>query len=89
MLPLKDPTSDMAVISRKGSELVKEVRAKKEAGKSRARFWEMAGGGCAPMLDEPTRQSVQNEVEFYDILHHPRRFEDARETLCEGCVKAV
>ncbi|MEW5307872.1 MAG: hypothetical protein WDW36_010244 [Sanguina aurantia] len=43
VLPLKDPTSDMAVISRKGSELVKEVRAKKEAGKSRARFWEMAG----------------------------------------------
>jgi hypothetical protein len=26
VLPLKDPTSDMAVISRKGSTLVKQVR---------------------------------------------------------------
>jgi hypothetical protein len=33
----------MAVISRKGSDLVKEVRTKKEAGKSRSRFWELAG----------------------------------------------
>ena len=43
VLPLKDPTSDMAVIARNGSKLVKEVRDKKEANKSRARFWEVAG----------------------------------------------
>ncbi len=43
VLPLRDPTSDMAVIARTGSKLVKEVREKKEAGKSRQRFWEMAG----------------------------------------------
>lgn len=43
VLPLKDPTSDLAVIARAGSRLVKEVREKKEAGKSRARFWEVAG----------------------------------------------
>ena len=37
----------MAVISRKGSELVKQVREKKDAGKSRQRFWELAGvNGC-------------------------------------------
>ena len=34
----------MAVISRKGSDLVKQVREKKDAGKSRQRFWELAGG---------------------------------------------
>ena len=43
MLPLKDPTSDMAVIARSGSKLVKEIREKKDANKSRARFWEVAG----------------------------------------------
>lgn len=43
VLPLKDPTSDMAVIARNGSKLVKEIRDKKEASKSRARFWEVAG----------------------------------------------
>ena len=42
-MPLKDPTSDMAVIARSGSKLVKDVREKKESTKSRARFWEMAG----------------------------------------------
>ena len=40
---MKDPTSDMAVIARNGSKLVKEIRDKKEANKSRARFWEVAG----------------------------------------------
>lgn len=39
----QDPTSDMAVIARKGSDLVKQVREKKEQGKSRQRFWELAG----------------------------------------------
>ena len=43
VLPLRDPTSDMAVIARSGSALVKAVRAVKDASKSRARFWEMAG----------------------------------------------
>ncbi|KAK9803444.1 hypothetical protein WJX73_001656 [Symbiochloris irregularis] len=43
VLPLKDPTSDMAVIARNGSKLVKEVREKKAAGQSRQRFWEVAG----------------------------------------------
>ncbi|KAL4525772.1 hypothetical protein Ndes2437A_g04207 [Nannochloris sp. 'desiccata'] len=43
VLPLKDPTSDLAVIARSGSKLVKEVREKKDSNKSRARFWEVAG----------------------------------------------
>ena len=54
VMPIRDPTSDMAVIARNGSHLVKEVREKKEKNKSRARFWEMAGSkigqitGAAP-----------------------------------------
>lgn len=43
VLPLKDSTSDMAVIARNGSKLVKEIREKKDANRSRARFWEVAG----------------------------------------------
>ena len=38
VLPLKDSTSDMAVIARKGSDLVKQIREKKEASKSRTRY---------------------------------------------------
>jgi pre-mRNA-splicing factor ATP-dependent RNA helicase DHX38/PRP16 len=42
----QDPTSDMAVIARKGSDLVKQVREKKDQNKSRQRFWDLAGRAC-------------------------------------------
>lgn len=60
VLPLKDPTSDMAVIARNGSKLVKDIRDKKEASKSRARFWEVAGSKIGQITGElETRQFVQ------------------------------
>ena len=43
IMPLRDPTSDLAVIAKTGSKLVKEIRDKKNEGKSRQRFWEVAG----------------------------------------------
>ena len=43
VMPLKDPTSDLAVIAKSGSKLVKDIRDKKNEGKSRQRFWEVAG----------------------------------------------
>ena len=56
IMPLRDPTSDLAVIAKTGSKLVKEIRDKKNEGKSRQRFWEVAGSkmgkitGWAPPL---------------------------------------
>jgi pre-mRNA-splicing factor ATP-dependent RNA helicase DHX38/PRP16 len=47
VLPVRDPTSDMAVIAKNGSNLVKEIREKKEKNKSRQRFWEVAGSKMA------------------------------------------
>ena len=41
VLPVKDPTSDMPTIARKGSNLVKEYRQKRDENKSRERFWEV------------------------------------------------
>eukprot|EP01025_Chloroclados_australasicus_P048553 TRINITY_DN5503_c0_g1_i2.p1 TRINITY_DN5503_c0_g1~~TRINITY_DN5503_c0_g1_i2.p1 ORF type:complete len:706 (-),score=119.36 TRINITY_DN5503_c0_g1_i2:28-2145(-) len=43
VVPIKDVSSDLAVIARKGSKLVMKIREKKEANKSRQRFWEVAG----------------------------------------------
>eukprot|EP00200_Dunaliella_tertiolecta_P008619 CAMPEP_0202370528 /NCGR_PEP_ID=MMETSP1127-20130417/2125_1 /ASSEMBLY_ACC=CAM_ASM_000462 /TAXON_ID=3047 /ORGANISM="Dunaliella tertiolecta, Strain CCMP1320" /LENGTH=1402 /DNA_ID=CAMNT_0048966503 /DNA_START=21 /DNA_END=4229 /DNA_ORIENTATION=- len=65
VLPLKDPTSDMAVIARKGSELVKRIREKKESTKSRARFWEMAGSKMAEItgLTSGEQQEAQQAQE--------------------------
>lgn len=65
VLPLKDPTSDMAVISRNGSKLVKEIREKKDANKSRARFWEVAGSkmGALTGLTEGEKQEAVKAAE--------------------------
>lgn len=55
VLPLKDSTSDMAVIARQGSKLVKEVREKKESTKSRQRFWEVAGSKMGKITGAPAQ----------------------------------
>ena len=41
--PMLDPTGDLAAIARAGSALVREMREKRDAAKSRARFWDVAG----------------------------------------------
>lgn len=40
---VKDPSSDMATNARKGSELLKHVRERKDKMKMRNRFWELGG----------------------------------------------
>ncbi|KAJ8754552.1 hypothetical protein K2173_005713 [Erythroxylum novogranatense] len=50
VMPIKDPTSDMAIISRKGSALVREVHEKQSMNKSRRRFWELAGSKLGDIL---------------------------------------
>lgn len=50
VMPVKDPTSDMAIISRKGSGLVREIREKQSMHKSRQRFWELAGSNLGNIL---------------------------------------
>lgn len=50
VMPIKDPTSDMAIISRKGSALVREIREKQTQNKSRQRFWELAGSQMGNIL---------------------------------------
>lgn len=60
IMPLKDPTSDMAIISRKGSALVREVREKQSMNKSRQRFWELAGSKLGNILGvEKTAEQVK------------------------------
>ncbi|GKC81853.1 mitogen-activated protein kinase homolog MMK2 [Tanacetum coccineum] len=50
IIPLKDPTSDMAKISRKSSNLVREVHEKQSMHISRQRFWELAGSKLGNVL---------------------------------------
>ena len=56
VLPVKDPTSDMAVVARRGSRIVKEMRAKREANRSRERFWEVSGSNMAKITGVTTKE---------------------------------
>ena len=50
VLPVKDVTSDLAVVARKGSALVREYRRKRDENKSRERFWELGGTHMGNLL---------------------------------------
>lgn len=43
VLPVKDLTSDLAVLSRRGSSMVRELRERKERMKSVQKYWELEG----------------------------------------------
>ncbi|XP_074378490.1 pre-mRNA-splicing factor ATP-dependent RNA helicase DEAH7-like [Apium graveolens] len=63
VMPIKDPTSDMAIISRKGSTLVREVHEKQSQNKSRQRFWELAGSKLGDILGiEKTAEQVDADT---------------------------
>ncbi|WOG93703.1 hypothetical protein DCAR_0312990 [Daucus carota subsp. sativus] len=66
-LPIKDPTSDMAIISRKGSTLVREVHEKQSMNKSHQRFWELARSKLGDILGVDADTAVvgdDGEVDF-------------------------
>lgn len=71
VLPLKDPTSDMAIISRKGSALVRAVHEKQSMNKSRQRFWELAGSKLGDILGvEKTAEPVFRQflADIFNLL---------------------
>lgn len=62
VMPIKDPTSDMAIISLKGSALVREILERQSMNKSRQRFWELEGSKLGNIL------GVEKTSEQVDIL---------------------
>lgn len=63
IMPIKDPTSDMAIISRKGSTLVREIHEKQSQSKSRQRFWELAGSKLGDILGvEKTAEQIDADT---------------------------
>ncbi|KAK9717649.1 hypothetical protein QE152_g23615 [Popillia japonica] len=43
VVPVRDPTSDMAIVARKGSHLVRVYREQKERRKAQKKHWELGG----------------------------------------------
>ncbi|RWV86564.1 hypothetical protein BHE74_00038956 [Ensete ventricosum] len=64
VMPIKDPTSDMAIIARKGSALVREIHEKQSMNKSRQRFWELAGSKLGDILGV---QKTAEQVSICDL----------------------
>jgi pre-mRNA-splicing factor ATP-dependent RNA helicase DHX38/PRP16 len=66
---VRDPTSDMAICARKGSDVLRDVREKRERSKMRKRFWEIGGsrmgdaiGVKAPDTEDDDELSRPQEV---------------------------
>ncbi|KAL5721851.1 RNA helicase [Ranunculus cassubicifolius] len=93
IMPLKDPTSDMAIISRKGSNLVREIHEKQSQNKSRQRFWELAGSKLGNILGvEKTAEQVdadtavvgdEGEVDFKEEAKFGKHMKDKGEAVSD------
>lgn len=69
IMPIKDPTSDMAKISRIGSALVKEIHEKQSMNRSRERFWELAGSKLGDILGVP-KAAEQTDADSAVVGEH-------------------
>ena len=76
VIPIKDPTSDLAVISKKGSKLLRYHRDEKERKKAQKKEWELAGSRMGEIIgvksnekgeadsDEETESNYKNSHQF-------------------------
>lgn len=93
VMPIKDPTSDMAIISRKGSALVREIHEKQSQNKSRQRFWELAGSKLGDILGvEKSAEQVdadtavvgeQGEVDFKEDAKFAQHMKEKGEAVSD------
>lgn len=62
VIPVKDPTSDMAIISRKGSAIVKYHREQKERKKAQKKEWELAGTRMGDIMGIEKKEENDDKV---------------------------
>ena len=64
----QDPTSDMAIVSRKGSLVVRAYREQKERRKAQKKHWELAGtklGDIMGVKKEDDKVHVVSSMGFF------------------------
>ena len=69
VVPIKDPTSDMAMVSKKGSRLVKLHREQAERKKASKKEWELAGSKLGNLLGIE-KENDKEERDADDQLDH-------------------
>ena len=98
---VKDISSDIAVLSKKGSTVLKDLREKNERSKMRERFWELAGSQLgnvlkvekkevAPKVKVPaTPENVTSGLlSVIESLskQHVGEVKDVKQALCYVCI---
>ncbi|XP_071092501.1 pre-mRNA-splicing factor ATP-dependent RNA helicase PRP16-like [Haliotis cracherodii] len=76
VVPVKDPTSDMAQVSRKGSQVVRAHREQKERRKAQVKHWELAGTRMGDIMgikkkeeeDETEEKDFKQDHKFADLM---------------------
>ncbi|XP_015914120.1 pre-mRNA-splicing factor ATP-dependent RNA helicase PRP16 [Parasteatoda tepidariorum] len=69
IVPVKDPTSDMAIIARKGCLAVRTFREQKERKKAQKKEWELAGTRLGDIMgikkvDETDEKNVEDNTNY-------------------------
>ncbi|XP_035826324.1 pre-mRNA-splicing factor ATP-dependent RNA helicase PRP16 [Aplysia californica] len=77
VVPLKDPTSDMAVVARKGCAVVRTHREQKERKKAQKKEWELAGTNIGNIMgvkkkeedeDQGDESSYKEDHKFAELM---------------------
>ena len=63
---LRDPNSEMALIAKKGSMVVAQMRERTDKTKMREKFWELAGSRLGDILNVKTRDDDTDTVQLED-----------------------
>lgn len=61
VIPVKDPTSDMAIMARKGSALVRVFREQKERRKAQKKHWELGGTKIGNIMGIEKKRDDEDE----------------------------
>lgn len=61
VVPVRDPTSDMALVARKGSALVRAYREQKERRRAQKKHWELAGTHLGNIMGVHDRRKDDKE----------------------------
>merc|ERR1719295_994840 len=85
VIPIKDPTSDMALVSRKGSRLVRIHREQVERKKAQKKEWELAGTKMGNILGiEKTDDREERDIDDRTDYKENQKFADHMKVDQEG-----
>lgn len=66
VLPVRDPTSDVAVLSRKGSKVLRETKDQKDRLASLKQFWELEGSKMGDLIGVARKAKAESDDDFGD-----------------------